>query len=158
FVPIEQIPDNVKNAFISAEDQHFFEHSGLDYSGLARAMLSNIGNALRGRRLEGASTITQQVAGNMLTGRERNVYRKIREAVRGRRLERVMDKGRMFERYLTQIYLGNRAYGVAAAALNYFDKPLDELTLGEAAFLAVLPKGPGNYDPHTERGMARALA
>src|SRR6185503_10050664 len=74
FVPIEQIPDHVKNAFIATEDQHFFEHSGLDYSGLARAMLSNIGNVLRGRRLEGASTITQQVAGNMLTGRERNIY------------------------------------------------------------------------------------
>lgn len=157
FVPISQIPDYVKNAFISAEDQHFFEHSGLDYSGLARAMLTNVGNVLRGRRMEGASTITQQVAGNMLTGRERNIYRKIREAVLAQRIERAMDKDRILELYLNQIYLGNRAFGVGAAALNYFDKPLDQLTLGEAAFLAVLPKGPGNYDPHTARGMQRAL-
>jgi penicillin-binding protein 1A len=157
FVPIQQIPDNVKNAFISAEDQHFFEHSGLDYQGLARAMLTNVVNVLRGRRMEGASTITQQVAGNMLTGRERNIYRKVREAVLAQRIERAMDKDRILELYLNQIYLGNRAFGVGAAALNYFDKPLDQLTLGEAAFLAVLPKGPGNYDPHTARGMQRAL-
>jgi penicillin-binding protein 1A len=157
FVPIQQIPDYVKNAFISAEDQHFFEHSGLDYQGLARAMLANVGNVLRGRRMEGASTITQQVAGNMLTGRERNIYRKVREAVLAQRIERAMDKDRILELYLNQIYLGNRAFGVGAAALNYFDKPLDQLTLGEAAFLAVLPKGPGNYDPHTARGMTRAL-
>ncbi len=165
FVPIEQIPDNVKNAFISAEDQHFFEHSGLDYAGLARAMLTNVGNVLRGRRMQGASTITQQVAGNMLTGRASGcggvvcpIYRKIREAVLAQRIERVLDKERILELYLNQIYLGNRAYGVAAAALNYFDKPLNELTLGEASYLAVLPKGPANYDPRTERGMRRALA
>jgi penicillin-binding protein 1A len=158
FVPIEQIPDNVKNAFISAEDQHFFEHSGVDYQGLTRAMLTNVLNVLRGRRLEGASTITQQVAGNMLTGRERNIYRKIREAVLAQRVEKVLDKERILELYLNQIYLGNHAFGVAAAALNYFDKPLNELTLGEATFLAVLPKGPGNYDPREARGLARALA
>jgi penicillin-binding protein 1A len=121
-------------------------------------MLTNVVNVLRGRRMEGASTITQQVAGNMLTGRERNIYRKVREAVLAQRIERAMDKERILELYLNQIYLGNRAFGVGAAALNYFDKPLDQLTLGEAAFLAVLPKGPGNYDPHTARGMARALA
>jgi penicillin-binding protein 1A len=157
FVPIQRMPDNVKNAFIAAEDQHFFEHSGLDYSGLARAMLTNVANVLRGRRLEGASTITQQVAGNMLTGRERNLYRKVREAVLAQRIERALDKERILELYLNQIYLGNRAFGVGAAALNYFDKPLDELTLGEAAFLAVLPKGPSNYDPRTARGLERAL-
>jgi len=165
FVPIEQIPDNVKNAFISAEDAHFFEHSGLDYAGLARAMLTNVGNVLRGRRMQGASTITQQVAGNMLTGRASGcdgfvcaIYRKIREAVLAQRIERAMDKDRILELYLNQIYLGNRAFGVASASLNYFDKPLNELTLGEASFLAVLPKGPSNYDPRTERGMHRALA
>ncbi|MBI3445288.1 MAG: penicillin-binding protein 1A [Magnetospirillum sp.] len=161
FVPIAQIPDYVKNAFISAEDQHFFEHSGIDFQGLARAMLTNVGNVLRGRRMEGASTITQQVAGNMLTGREAHglagVYRKVREAVLAQRIERAMDKDRILELYLNQIYLGNRAFGVGAASLNYFDKPLDQLTLGEAAFLAVLPKGPGNYDPRTTRGMQRAL-
>ena len=162
FVPIQQIPDNVKNAFISAEDQHFFEHSGIDYQGLARAMLTNVVNMLRGRRLEGASTITQQVAGNMLTGREAHgfagIYRKVREGVLAQRIEKVLDKDRILELYLNQIYLGNHAFGVAAASLNYFDKPLDELTLGEAAFLAVLPKGPGNYDPRDPRGLQRALA
>lgn len=156
FVPIQEIPDYVKNAFIATEDQHFFEHSGIDYAGLARAMLSNVGNVLRGRRLEGASTITQQVAGNMLVGRERSLYRKIREAVLAQRIERALDKDRILELYLNQIYLGNRAYGVAAAALNYFDKPLSELTIGEAAYLAVLPKGPGNYHPVRQR--ERALA
>jgi penicillin-binding protein 1A len=157
FVPIEQIPDNVKNAFIAVEDQHFFEHSGIDYAGLARAMLSNVGNVLRGRRLEGASTITQQVAGNMLTGRGRNLYRKVREAVLAQRIERALDKDRILELYLNQIYLGNRAYGVAAAALNYFDKSLEELTIGEAAYLAALPKGPGNYHPvrQHERAVSR---
>lgn len=158
FVPIAQIPDHVKQAFIAAEDQHFFEHSGLDYQGIARAMLSNVGNVLRGRRLEGASTITQQVAGNMLTGRDRSLYRKIREAVLAQRIEQVMDKDRILELYLNQIYLGNRAYGVAAAALNYFDKPLSELTLGEAAYLAVLPKGPANYELDVPAERERALA
>jgi penicillin-binding protein 1A len=162
FVPIQQIPDNVKNAFISAEDQRFFEHSGIDYQGLARAMLSNVVNVLRGRRMEGASTITQQVAGNMLTGREAHgiagVYRKIREGILAQRIEKVLDKDRILELYLNQIYLGNHAFGVAAAALNYFDKPLNELTLGECAFLAVLPKGPSNYDPRTPHGLERALA
>jgi penicillin-binding protein 1A len=157
FVPIGQIPDHVKQAFVATEDQHFFEHSGLDYAGLARAMLSNVGNVLRGRRLEGASTITQQVAGNMLVGRERNLYRKIREAVLAQRIEKALDKERILELYLNQIYLGNRAYGVAAAALNYFDKSLDELTIAEAAYLAVLPKAPNNYNPvrQHDRAVAR---
>ena len=157
FVPIEQIPDHVKQAFVATEDQHFFEHSGLDYTGLARAMLSNVGNVLSGRRLEGASTITQQVAGNMLTGRERSLYRKIREAVLAQRIEKALSKERILELYLNQIYLGNRAYGVAAAALNYFDKSLDELTIAEAAYLAVLPKAPNNYHPvrQHDRAVAR---
>ena len=155
----------MKNAFVAAEDQHFFEHQGLDYSGIARAMLTNVGNVVRGRRMQGASTITQQVAGNMLTGRASQcdgavcaIYRKIREAVLAQRIEKALDKERILELYLNQIYLGNRAYGVAAAALNYFDKPLDELTIGEAAFLAVLPKGPANYDPRVPAKRERALA
>ncbi|MBL8538528.1 MAG: penicillin-binding protein 1A [Hyphomonadaceae bacterium] len=168
FVPIEQIPDYVKNAFISVEDSRFFEHSGIDYAGLARAMLSNVGNVLRGRRLEGASTITQQVAGNMLTGRAAGceggirglfcaVYTKFREGLMAQRIERALDKERILELYLNQIYLGNRAYGVAAAALNYFDKPLSELTVAEAAYLAILPKGPANYQVprHLDRAVAR---
>ncbi len=168
FVPIDQIPDHVKNAFIATEDARFFEHSGIDYRGLARAMVSNVGNVLRGRRLEGASTITQQVAGNMLTGRAAAceggigglfcaVYTKFREGLMAQRIEKALDKNRILELYLNQIYLGNRAYGVAAASLNYFDKPLSELTIGEAAYLALLPKGPGNYDLRDADKRARAL-
>jgi len=158
FVPIEAIPERVRNAFVSAEDSRFFEHSGIDFWGVTRALVSNVGNVLRGRRLEGASTITQQVAGNMLTGRERSVYRKAREGFLAVRIEQALDKERILELYLNEIYLGNRAYGVAAAALNYFDKPLDELTIGEAAFLAVLPKGPANYDPRNPAKRERAIA
>lgn len=154
FVPIEAMPDHVRNAFVAAEDQHFFEHSGVDFSGVVRAMISNVGNVLRGRRLEGASTITQQVAGNMLVGRERSLYRKIREAVLAQRIEQALDKDRILELYLNQIYLGQRAYGVAAAALNYFDKPLSELTIAEAAYLAALPKAPNNYHPVRQRERA----
>ena len=168
FVPIERIPDHVKNAFVAVEDARFFEHQGLDYAGIARAMLSNVGNVLSGRRLEGASTITQQVAGNMLTGRAAEcsggigglfcaVYTKFREALMAQRIERALDKDRILELYLNQIYLGNRAYGVAAASLNYFNKPLSELTIAEASYLAILPKGPANYHPvrHHDRAVAR---
>lgn len=156
FVPIEQIPDHVKNAFVAVEDARFFEHSGLDYQGLARAVLRIPLDVIQGRRIQGASTITQQVAGNMLTGRAAEcsggiggvfcaVWTKLREGLVAQRIERVLDKDRILELYLNQIYLGNRAYGVAAASLNYFDKPLSELTVSEAAYLAILPKGPANY-------------
>lgn len=156
FVPIEQIPDHVKNAFVAVEDARFFEHSGLDYQGLARAVLRIPLDVIQGRRIQGASTITQQVAGNMLTGRAAEcsggiggvfcaVWTKLREGLVAQRIERVLDKDRILELYLNQIYLGNRAYGVAAAALNYFDKPLGELTISEAAYLSILPKGPANY-------------
>lgn len=171
FVPIEAIPPRVRQAFISAEDARFFEHSGIDYWGVMRAAFANIGNVLRGRRLQGASTITQQVAGNMLTGRAAEcddsfvlsrllcaAYTKVREGVAASRIEQALDKERILELYLNEIFLGNRAYGVAAAALNYFDKPLSELTIGEAAFLAVLPKGPANYNPRTAAGRERAIA
>ncbi len=157
FVPIESIPERLQQAFIAAEDQHFYQHTGVDARGVARAMVSNVFNVLRGRRLEGASTITQQVAGNMLTGRERSLYRKIREGFLAVRIEQALDKDRILELYLNEIYLGQRAYGVAAAALNYFDKPLSELTLGEMAFLAVLPKGPGRYNLRDPDGHRRAL-
>ncbi|MEZ5971929.1 MAG: PBP1A family penicillin-binding protein [Hyphomonadaceae bacterium] len=156
FVPIEEIPDHVKNAFVAVEDARFFEHSGIDYQGLARAVLRIPLDVIQGRRIQGASTITQQVAGNMLTGRAAAcsggiggvicaVWTKLREGLVAQRIERVLDKDRVLELYLNQIYLGNRAYGVAAAALNYFDKPLSELTVSEAAYLAILPKGPANY-------------
>lgn len=168
FVPIAQIPDHVKNAFVATEDARFFEHSGIDYRGLARAIVSNVGNVLRGRRLQGASTITQQVAGNMLTGRAAGceggikglfcaVYTKFREGLTAQRIEKALDKNRILELYLNQIYLGNRAFGVAAASLNYFDKPLSELTIAEAAYLAVLPKGPANYDARDPRKRERAI-
>ena len=163
FVPIEAIPERVRNAFLSAEDARFYEHGGVDMQALARAMISNVGNVIAGRRLEGASTITQQVAGNMLTGRDRTLRRKIREAFLAQRLEQAFDgdqterKNRILELYLNQIFLGQRAYGVAAAALNYFDKPLSELTIAEAAYLAALPKAPNNYHPvrQNERAVAR---
>lgn len=156
FVPIEQIPDHVKNAFVAVEDARFFEHSGIDYQGLARAVLRIPLDVIQGRRIQGASTITQQVAGNMLTGRAAAcsggiggmfcaIWTKLREGLVAQRIEKVLDKDRVLELYLNQIYLGNRAYGVAAAALNYFDKPLSELTVSEAAYLAILPKGPANY-------------
>src|SRR5690606_10180441 len=168
FVPIEQIPDHVKNAFVSVEDARFFEHSGLDYQGLARAVLRIPIDVIQGNRLQGASTITQQVAGNMLTGRAAEcsggigglfcaVWTKLREGLVAQRIERVLDKDRILELYLNQIYLGNRAYGVAAASLNYFNKPLGELTISEAAYLAILPKGPANYQlpRHRERAIDR---
>lgn len=156
FVPIEQIPDHVKNAFVAVEDARFFEHSGLDYQGLARAVLRIPLDVIQGNRVQGASTITQQVAGNMLTGRAAEcsggiggvfcaLWTKLREGLVAQRIEKVLDKDRILELYLNQIYLGNRAYGVAAASLNYFNKPLDELTVSEAAYLSILPKGPANY-------------
>ncbi|NNE58754.1 MAG: penicillin-binding protein 1A [Hellea sp.] len=146
FVPIEAIPKKVQHAFVAAEDQRFYTHDGFDKRGFTRAMVSNVGNKLRGHRLEGGSTITQQVAKNILVGNERTVTRKVREIVTARRIEKVMDKDRVLELYLNEIYLGERSFGVAAAALNYFDKSLDELTLSEVAYLAALPKAPNNYD------------
>lgn len=157
FVPYEVIPPRVVQAFVAAEDQNFFKHQGIDPRGVARIAVVNIRNAVTGRRMEGASTITMQVAGNMLTGRDRSVRRKIREALTAVRIEQSLSKEQILELYLNEIFLGQRAYGVAAAALNYFGKPLDELTLGEAAYLAVLPKAPNNYHPvrNRERALAR---
>ncbi|MFY0637735.1 penicillin-binding protein 1A [Maricaulis maris] len=147
FVPIANIPQNVVHAFISAEDKNFYEHGGLDFRGIIRAGLSNISNVINGRRLEGASTITQQVAKNFLLSSEQRLERKVQEMVLSRRIERAFTKDQILELYLNEIYLGNRAYGVAAAALNYFGKSLDELDLHEIAYLAALPKGPANYHP-----------
>ncbi len=150
FVPIQEIPDHVKQAFISAEDKSFYSHSGLDYAGLARATLTNIASIFTGDRMQGASTITQQVAKNMLLTSDRTIMRKIKEAFLAQRIERALDKERILELYLNQIFLGRQSYGVGAAALNYFDKPLDKLTLAESAYLGALPKGPNNYDPTTK--------
>lgn len=147
FVPIESMPAHVKHAFVSAEDKSFYEHTGLDVRGITRAQLSNIGNILAGRRLEGGSTITQQVAKNFLLSSEQKVERKLREMLIARKMERTFTKDHILELYLNEIYLGNRSYGVAAAALNYFDKSLADLTIAEASYLAAITKGPSNYHP-----------
>lgn len=147
FVPYEAIPQKLIQAFISAEDKKFFSHGGVDFMGITRAVFQNIRNIGRGRRMIGASTITQQVAKNFLLTNEASFERKIKEAILAIRIERAFTKEYIMELYLNQIYLGHYSYGVAAAALNYFNKSLDELTIAEDAFLAALPKGPNNYDP-----------
>ncbi len=149
FMPFEEIPPLVRNAFVAAEDQNFYTHGGVDYVAIARASVVNIQNILmkNNRRLIGASTITQQVAKNFFLSNERKIKRKIKEAVLASRLESVMSKDQILEIYLNEIYLGSRTYGVAAAALYYFNKPLDAVTIEEAAYLAALPKAPSNYHP-----------
>ena len=150
FVPVDKIPDQVKNAFIAAEDKKFYSHSGIDYVGIIRAVLGNLKNIGTGRRPAGASTITQQVAKNFLLTSELSYIRKIKEAILATRMEQAFTKDHILELYLNEIYLGNRSYGVAAAALNYFGKSLNELTIEETAYLAALPKGPNNYNPKTK--------
>jgi penicillin-binding protein 1A len=147
FVPIEAIPRRLQQAFISAEDQNFESHMGVDPAAIARAAVTNIQAYGSGRRMIGASTITQQVAKNMLVGSDRTVLRKAREALLALRIEQALPKSRILEIYLNEIFLGAQAYGVAAAAQAYFNKALDELTLSEMAFLAALPKAPNNYNP-----------
>lgn len=156
FVPEEKIPALVKNAFISAEDKNFYSHFGVDPLGIIRAVLDNLKNIGRGRRPAGASTITQQVAKNFLLSSEVSYKRKIKEALLATRMEQAFTKQHILELYLNEIYLGNRSYGVAAAALNYFGKSLDDLSIEEAAFLAALPKGPNNYNPKTKYAAAVA--
>lgn len=148
FVPIEGIPVRVVNAFLAAEDSGFYEHGGIDYKGIARAMVRNLQNLGTNRRPEGASTITQQVAKNFLLSNEVSYERKIKEAILATRIEKAFTKDHILELYLNEIYLGQGAYGVASAALTYFDKALEELTIEEAAFLAALPKAPNNYNPY----------
>jgi penicillin-binding protein 1A len=147
FVPIDAIPKRVIDAFLSAEDSDFYQHGGVDYMGIVRAVGVNLQNVGRERHPMGASTITQQVAKNMLLTNEVSLSRKIREAILATRLEKALSKDRILEIYLNEIFLGNHSYGVAAAALNYFNKSLDELTIQEAAYLAALPKAPNNYNP-----------
>ncbi|WP_169742725.1 penicillin-binding protein 1A [Muricoccus aerilatus] len=157
FVPIAAIPKRVQQAFVSAEDQNFWTHGGVDPLAVARAAFTNLEQLGSGRRSIGASTITQQVAKNMLVGADRTMMRKVREAILAQRLEGAMSKERILEIYLNEIFLGAQAYGVAAAAQNYFNKGLDELTIGEMAFLGALPKAPNNYNPnrHPEAAKAR---
>jgi penicillin-binding protein 1A len=155
FVPISAIPERVKEAFIAAEDQHFYRHPGIDPLGILRAAIGNIERLQNNLRPQGASTITQQVAKNFLIGDEMSLERKIKEAILAWRIEQAFTKDEILELYLNEIFLGNRSYGVAAAALNYFDKSLDQLTISEAAFLAGLPKAPSRYDPRREPEAAR---
>jgi penicillin-binding protein 1A len=145
FVPINAIPKRVINAFLAAEDKSFYSHSGIDIPGLINAVIVNVKNYGTDQRMVGASTITQQVTKNFLLTNERSVERKIKEAILALRIEKAFSKNRILELYLNQIYLGAGNYGVAAAALNYFNKSLDELTIAEAAYLAALPKAPNNY-------------
>ena len=148
YLPIQAIPDRVKAAFISAEDKNFYQHAGLDYYGIARALVQNVGAFGRGERLVGASTITQQVAKNFLLTNERSIDRKIKEAILSLRIEQAYSKDKILELYLNEIFLGLGAYGVAAASLEYFDKSVHELTLAQVAYLAALPKAPNNYNPY----------
>jgi penicillin-binding protein 1A len=147
FVPIEAIPRRVVEAFLAAEDKNFYSHSGVDWIAVSRAAMQNVLHLGADRRPVGASTITQQVAKTFLLNNEPSMARKIKEAILAFRIERVVSKAHILELYLNEIYLGGGAYGVAAAALSYFDKSLDQLTIPEAAFLAALPKGPSNYNP-----------
>jgi penicillin-binding protein 1A len=154
FLPSSAIPKLVKQAFISAEDKNFYTHSGVDPEGVGRALTVLLQG---GKHVQGASTITQQVAKNFLVGNERSLERKIREAIISFRIEAAYTKDHILELYLNEIYLGLGNYGVAAAALNYFNKSVNELTIAEAAYLAALPKGPNNYHPfqHHDRAIER---
>ncbi len=148
FIPFDSIPKKVINSFLSAEDKNFFNHPGVDAKGILRALIKNIKNITGNKRLEGASTITQQVAKNFLLTNEVSMKRKIKEAILAFRIERAYSKQRILELYLNQIYLGQGTYGIAAASLEYFDKPVKDLNYNEAALLAALPKAPSKYDPY----------
>jgi penicillin-binding protein 1A len=156
FVPIDAVPEPLINAFLAAEDKNFYAHTGLDFIGILRAMVQNVINVASGRRLEGASTITQQVAKNFLLTSDVTLQRKLKEAVLAMRLEKAFDKRQLLELYLNEIYLGMGRYGVAAAALYYFDKPLNQLSVAEVAYLAALPKAPNNYHPFRRKAQAIA--
>lgn len=153
FLPIQAVPDRVKAAFLSAEDKNFYSHPGIDVMGLARAMVNNLQNGGR----QGASTITQQVAKNFLLTKDQTYERKVKEAILSFRIEQAYSKDRILELYLNEIFFGLGSYGIAGAALTYYDKSVNELTISEAAYLAALPKGPSNYHPfrYTERAMER---
>jgi len=155
FVPYNAISEKVINSFLSAEDKNFYSHPGVDARGVLRAVLNNISNIATSRRLEGASTITQQVAKNFLLTNEVSLNRKIKEAILAFRIERALSKERILELYLNQIYLGEGTYGVASASLEYFDKPISELDYDEAALLAALPKAPSRYNPYKDIKLAK---
>ena len=147
FVPITSIPRSLVEAFIAAEDKNFFNHPGVDILSIVRAAISNISKLLHHKRMEGGSTITQQVVKNFLLTNERSLERKIKEAILSYMISKTFTKEQILELYLNQTFLGRRAYGVAAAAQNYFNKSVDELNLAESALIAALPKAPASYDP-----------
>lgn len=159
FIPINTVPKRVLGAFLSAEDRRFYDHGGIDFQGLARAVYKAVENKIKGggKRDQGASTITQQVAKNFLLTNERSIERKVKEAILAIRIERAYSKDKILELYLNEIYLGLNSYGVAAAGLTYFNKELSDLTIEEAAYLAALPKAPNNYHPfkHTAKATER---
>ena len=155
FIPYNSIPDKIVNSFLSAEDKNFFNHPGVDAKGVLRAVIKNISNIINSKRLEGASTITQQVAKNFLLSNEVSLNRKIKEAILAFRIERSLNKERILELYLNQIYLGQGTYGIASASLEYFDKSVDELNYEEAALLAALPKAPSKYNPYKNKQLAK---
>ncbi len=155
FIPFNAIPKKVIHSFLSAEDKNFFSHPGVDAKGVLRAIINNIKNVMTSNRLEGASTITQQVAKNFLLTNEVSLNRKIKEAILAFRIERALSKERILELYLNQIYLGSGSYGVAAASLEYFDKSIKELNYAEASLLAALPKAPSKYNPYRNIELAK---
>jgi penicillin-binding protein 1A len=154
YLPIQAVPKLVTNAFVAAEDKNFYEHGGIDFSGIARAAVLYVQQYGSGRRPQGASTITQQVAKNFLLTNEVSFARKIKEALLSMKIERTFSKEKILELYLNEIYLGMGAYGVAAASLLYFDKSVHELSIAEVAYLAALPKAPNNYHPFRQRERA----
>src|SRR5499426_490159 len=154
YIPIQAVPKLVINAFLAAEDKNFYEHGGLDFTGIARAAVIYLQNYGASRRPQGASTITQQVAKNFLLTNELSVSRKLKEALLALKIERTYSKDKILELYLNEIYLGLGAYGIAAASLVYFDKAVNELTLAEAAYLAALPKAPTTLHPFRQRERA----
>src|SRR3974390_103994 len=154
YIPIQAVPKLVINAFLAAEDKNFYEHGGLDFTGIARAGVNYIQNYGSSRRPQGASTITQQVAKNFLLTNEVSLSRKIKEALLALKIERTYSKDKILELYLNEIYLGLGAYGIAAASLVYFDKSVNELTIAEASYLASLPKAPAALHPVRNRDRA----
>ncbi len=154
FIPFNAIPKKIIFSFLSSEDKNFFKHPGVDAKGVLRAIKNNIFNIIKSNRLEGASTITQQVAKNFLLSNEVSLDRKIKEAILAFRLERALTKERILELYLNQIYLGEGSYGIASASLRYFDKPIGELNYSESALLAALPKAPSKYNPYKNKELA----
>ena len=154
FVPYDNIPPQLAQAFLAAEDHNFFKHGGVDLMGMSRAAAKNVINLAHGRRMEGGSTITQQVAKNVLLTNDATIGRKLKEAMLASRLEQTLSKERILELYLNEIWLGYRSYGVGAAAYNYFGKSITDLSLAECAYMASLPKGPDNYHPIRHKAQA----